>query len=233
MVRSRACQATTAAAIAAAALVTSGPIRPIPRAVFPIRSFWPARALNASRVSRIRGASSRNPPAANEAAPESRPTEVAVFRSGSGRLSNSRMASASLLSPSMASPPPSAPTKGSIIDEDRSRQAALTRSVAPRKVFLTLAAAPSKRSSMPRDRASRATPASSAPSVISSRICAPVLPIWDPIRVAASMPRSPNWFRSSAVILAEELICDMIRVSSEISWLDPPVAATAFWIESR
>ena len=60
---------------------------------------------------------------------------------------------------------------------DDPRHAAFTRSNAPANVFFTFALAPSNRSDMPAASASRAAPASRVPSVIFSRISAPVMPI--------------------------------------------------------
>ena len=69
--------------------------------------------------------------------------------------------------------------------------------------------------------------------MISSRICAPVLPIALPMRPAASTPRLPNSIRSVAVIFADDLIFDIVSTRPAISAFDPPDAATAFCSASR
>ena len=152
---------------------------------------------------------------------------------GPAWFSTARRTSANSLAQVMAMPPPLGSTNGFASAEPMSRVAALIRSAAPAIVSLTPAAAPPKRSCMPSVRAWMALSASRVPEVTDSLISCPDLPISLPMMSAALIPRTPSSLNVSAVSLPEPMTLARIFETSAISWLEPPTAATEFWMASR
>ena len=140
-----------------------------------------------------------------------------------------RSVSATRLPQTTAWPPPVGLMNGSARSAPMSRHAALMRSTAPDHCCLTRSVVPPNLACMPAVMASRASSALIFPAVMSFLISAAVLPNAWPMSSAALMPRCPSWRRSWPVIFPAALIWARTNARSCRFWLDPPVAATAFW----